>query len=243
MAATRAVGTSTAPRSAHSGRQRRRALLRRKLVRARAWFRPAVSADLPVAGCPRFTCEDVSCGRRILVEQVAGLTRRYSQRTERMRSTLSRNPSHRPRAWSASTSTRCARAVPTGPCWSTSRPADRWTSCRIARQALSRPGWPSTLGPRPSAATAPRSGRGRQHRGTPRGSGRRPPPPLAKPRRRAPDRAFAQVNASLIKPRLGGGLTWARTEHRTLTEPPSSPGASRTTSSSSTPPSRQAPKP
>ncbi|MFE0644285.1 ISL3 family transposase [Streptomyces sp. NPDC058877] len=37
----------------------------------------------------RFTCEDVSCGRRTFVEQVAGLTRRYSQRTERMRSVLS----------------------------------------------------------------------------------------------------------------------------------------------------------
>ncbi|WP_405846141.1 transposase family protein [Streptomyces niveus] len=34
----------------------------------------------------RFTCEDVSCVRRTFVEQVAGLTRRYSQRTERMRS-------------------------------------------------------------------------------------------------------------------------------------------------------------
>ncbi|MFI8345299.1 ISL3 family transposase [Streptomyces sp. NPDC085639] len=53
-------------------------------------------ADLPVAGrrvmlqlrVRRFTCEDASCGRRTFVEQVAGLTRRYSQRTERMRSAL-----------------------------------------------------------------------------------------------------------------------------------------------------------
>ncbi|WP_243639411.1 ISL3 family transposase [Streptacidiphilus pinicola] len=53
-------------------------------------------ADLPVAGrrvvlqlrVRRFTCEDVSCGRRTFVEQVAGLTRRNSQRTERMRSVL-----------------------------------------------------------------------------------------------------------------------------------------------------------
>ncbi|WP_436841544.1 ISL3 family transposase [Streptomyces hydrogenans] len=53
-------------------------------------------ADLPVAGrrvvlrlrVRRFTCEDVSCVRRTFVEQVAGLTRRYSQRTERMRSAL-----------------------------------------------------------------------------------------------------------------------------------------------------------
>ncbi|MGW7258713.1 ISL3 family transposase [Streptomyces sp. NPDC054834] len=53
-------------------------------------------ADLPVAGrrvvlrlrVRRFTCEDLSCGRRTFVEQVAGLTRRYSQRTERMRSVL-----------------------------------------------------------------------------------------------------------------------------------------------------------
>ncbi|MEU7514037.1 transposase [Streptomyces sp. NPDC042898] len=42
----------------------------------------------PWRGVRRFTCEDVSCGRRILVEQDAGLTRRYSQRTERMRSVL-----------------------------------------------------------------------------------------------------------------------------------------------------------
>ncbi|MEU1710408.1 transposase family protein [Streptomyces sp. NPDC005706] len=54
-------------------------------------------ADLPVAGrrvvlqlrVRRFTCIDVSCGRQTFVEQVAGLTRRYSQRTERMRLVLS----------------------------------------------------------------------------------------------------------------------------------------------------------
>ncbi|MFH9611382.1 transposase family protein [Streptomyces sp. NPDC017448] len=53
-------------------------------------------AALPVAGrrvvvrlrVRRFTCEDVSCGRRTFVEQVAGLSRRYSRRTERMRSVL-----------------------------------------------------------------------------------------------------------------------------------------------------------
>ncbi|MBV1949403.1 hypothetical protein KUF69_23695 [Streptomyces sp. BV129] len=52
-------------------------------------------ADLLVAGrrvvlrlrVRRFTREDVSCVRSF-VEQVAGLTRRYSQRTERMRSVL-----------------------------------------------------------------------------------------------------------------------------------------------------------
>lgn len=32
--------------------------------------------------------KDVSCRRRTFVEQVAGLTRRYSQQTERMRSAL-----------------------------------------------------------------------------------------------------------------------------------------------------------
>ncbi|EFF88321.1 transposase [Streptomyces sp. e14] len=50
-------------------------------------------ADLPVAGrqvvlrlrVRRFTCEDASCGRRTCVEQVTGLTRRHSQRTERIR--------------------------------------------------------------------------------------------------------------------------------------------------------------
>ncbi|NEC34715.1 transposase family protein [Streptomyces rubrogriseus] len=53
-------------------------------------------AGLPMAGrrvvlrlrVRRFTCEDPSCGRRTFVEQVAGLTRRYSQRAERMRSML-----------------------------------------------------------------------------------------------------------------------------------------------------------
>ena len=52
-------------------------------------------ADLPVGRrvvlrlrVRRFTCEDVSCIRRTSVEQVAGLTRRYSQQTERKRSAL-----------------------------------------------------------------------------------------------------------------------------------------------------------
>ncbi|MFC8720018.1 transposase family protein, partial [Kitasatospora sp. NPDC057198] len=53
-------------------------------------------ADLPVAGrqvvlrlrVRRFTCGDASCERRTFVEQVTGLTRRHSQRTERMRSVL-----------------------------------------------------------------------------------------------------------------------------------------------------------
>lgn len=53
-------------------------------------------ADLPMSGrrvvlqlrVRRFTCKDVSCGRRTFVEHVAGLTRRHSQRTERMRSAL-----------------------------------------------------------------------------------------------------------------------------------------------------------
>lgn len=37
----------------------------------------------------RFTCPNASCQRRTLVEQVPGLTRCHSQRTERLRSTLS----------------------------------------------------------------------------------------------------------------------------------------------------------
>ncbi|WP_443044176.1 ISL3 family transposase [Streptomyces sp. NBC_00353] len=53
-------------------------------------------ADLPVTGrrvmlqlrVRRFTCVDASCERQTFVEQVAGLTRRHSQRTERMRSVL-----------------------------------------------------------------------------------------------------------------------------------------------------------
>ncbi|MGW9029191.1 transposase family protein [Streptomyces sp. NPDC055722] len=52
-------------------------------------------AGRPVAGrwvvlrlrVRRFTCEEVSCGRTF-VDQVAGLTRRYRQRTERPRSSL-----------------------------------------------------------------------------------------------------------------------------------------------------------
>ncbi|GGP78241.1 ISL3 family transposase [Streptomyces abikoensis] len=53
-------------------------------------------ADLPVAGrrvvlrlrVRRFTCDDASCERQTFVEQVTGLTRRHTQRTERMRSAL-----------------------------------------------------------------------------------------------------------------------------------------------------------
>ena len=36
----------------------------------------------------RFICRVVSCGLRTFVEQVPGLTRRYSRWTERLRSTL-----------------------------------------------------------------------------------------------------------------------------------------------------------
>ncbi|GAA2463417.1 ISL3 family transposase [Streptomyces macrosporus] len=36
----------------------------------------------------RFTCRNAACGRRTFVEQIPGLTRRHSQRTERLRSTL-----------------------------------------------------------------------------------------------------------------------------------------------------------
>jgi hypothetical protein len=36
----------------------------------------------------RFTCENPGCARRTFVEQIRGLTRRHSQRTERLRSTL-----------------------------------------------------------------------------------------------------------------------------------------------------------
>lgn len=67
-----------------------------ELVRAAARLLPAVSRCLPVAGrrvllrlrVRRFTCEDVCCGRRTFLGQVAGLTRRCSQCTERMRSVL-----------------------------------------------------------------------------------------------------------------------------------------------------------
>ncbi|MFE6847967.1 transposase family protein [Streptomyces sp. NPDC057686] len=56
------------------------------------WF----PADVPSAGrsvvlclrVRRFTCQNVSCGRRTFVEQVPGPTRRHGQRTERLRSTL-----------------------------------------------------------------------------------------------------------------------------------------------------------
>ncbi|MGA5550554.1 transposase family protein [Streptomyces pseudogriseolus] len=52
--------------------------------------------DLPAAGrrvvlrlrVRRFVCEASSCGRRTFVEQVPGLTRRYSRRTERLRSAM-----------------------------------------------------------------------------------------------------------------------------------------------------------
>ncbi|MEU6369915.1 transposase family protein [Streptomyces sp. NPDC046931] len=58
----------------------------------------------------RFTCGNSGCARRTFVEQVPGLTRRYGQRTERLRSTLAavglalagrgRGP-HRPRSQGA----------------------------------------------------------------------------------------------------------------------------------------------
>ena len=48
----------------------------------------------------------------------------------------------RPRGCWASMSSRCAAATVTGPCWSTSRPAARSTSCRNGRLTPSPPGWP-----------------------------------------------------------------------------------------------------
>lgn len=53
-------------------------------------------ADVPSAGrsvvlqlrVRRFVCWNAECGRRTFVEQIPGLTRRHSQRTERLRSTL-----------------------------------------------------------------------------------------------------------------------------------------------------------
>ncbi|WP_405797360.1 transposase family protein [Streptomyces sp. NBC_01506] len=53
-------------------------------------------ADVPSGGrrvvlqlrVRRFTCGNQSCARRTFVEQIPGLTRRHSQRTERLRSTL-----------------------------------------------------------------------------------------------------------------------------------------------------------
>ncbi|MFJ2203247.1 transposase family protein [Streptomyces violaceusniger] len=52
--------------------------------------------DVPSAGrsvtlqlrVRRFWCRNTRCPRRTFVEQIAGLTRRYGQRTERLRSTL-----------------------------------------------------------------------------------------------------------------------------------------------------------
>ncbi|MEU0248339.1 transposase family protein [Streptomyces sp. NPDC006235] len=54
-------------------------------------------ADVPSGGrnvvlrlrVRRFTCPNASCGRRTFVEQIAGLTRRHGQRTERLGSALS----------------------------------------------------------------------------------------------------------------------------------------------------------
>ncbi|MFI2765750.1 transposase family protein [Streptomyces echinatus] len=53
-------------------------------------------ADVPSGGrsvvlqlrVRRFRCGNSGCARRTFVEQVPGLTRRYGQRTERLRSTL-----------------------------------------------------------------------------------------------------------------------------------------------------------
>ncbi|MFE4649776.1 transposase family protein [Streptomyces sp. NPDC056707] len=53
-------------------------------------------ADVPSAGrrvvlqlhVRRFRCRNTMCPRRTFVEQISGLSRRYGQRTERLRSTL-----------------------------------------------------------------------------------------------------------------------------------------------------------
>ncbi|WP_345552699.1 transposase family protein [Streptomyces lannensis] len=53
-------------------------------------------ADVPSAGrsvvlqsrVRRFRCWNTACSRRTFVEQISGLTRRYGQRTERLRSAL-----------------------------------------------------------------------------------------------------------------------------------------------------------
>jgi transposase len=55
-------------------------------------------ADVPSSGrsavlqlrVHRFTCWNAKCKRRTFVEQIPGLTRRHSQRTERLRSTWPR---------------------------------------------------------------------------------------------------------------------------------------------------------
>ena len=71
----------------------------------------------------------------------------------------------RPRGWSASTSTRRAKAASTGPCWSTSRPAGRWTCCPTGRHPAWPRGWPNARDrgrlPRPRSVLRRR----RHHRG------------------------------------------------------------------------------
>ncbi|MFG2174423.1 transposase family protein [Streptomyces niveus] len=64
-------------------------------------------ADVPSAGrrvvlrlrVRRFACRDTVCPRRTFVEQIAGLTRRHVQRTEKLCSDRHSNQRSRPR-WS-----------------------------------------------------------------------------------------------------------------------------------------------
>ncbi|MFD7495986.1 transposase family protein [Streptomyces sp. NPDC059832] len=115
-------------------------------------------ADVPSAGrqvvlslrVRRFFCRDAPCGRRTFVEQLQGLTRRHSRwhgpsgcppAEARSCACSTRCPSrrNRPRGWSASTSTRRARAASTARFWSMSRPVGQWICCPTGR----RPAWPS----------------------------------------------------------------------------------------------------
>ncbi|MFF9206338.1 transposase family protein [Streptomyces sp. NPDC014986] len=172
-------------------------------------------ADLPVADrrvvlrlrVRRFTCEDTSCGRRTFVEQVTGLTRRHSQRTERMRSALAEvGLTVADRAGARLADVFGARAsrntvlrrvdVPPEPQPQTPRAvgADEYAmrKGRVYGTVLVDVDTrrPVDLLPDREAGTAaalagrtPGDHRRRQHRGTHCRPGRRPFPPLAQPRR------------------------------------------------------------
>ncbi|MEU6210872.1 transposase family protein [Streptomyces sp. NPDC047023] len=123
-------------------------------------------ADVPSGGrrvvlqlkVRRFTCGNSDCARRTFVEQIPGLTRRHSQRTERLRSTLASvglalagraGPGPASPAFSAfpSAAARCF-------VWWTRFPTPTWPHHGLSALTSTRPGRAATTAP-PSSTSRP----------------------------------------------------------------------------------------
>lgn len=167
-------------------------------------------ADVPIGGrsvvlqlrVRRFACRNPGCTRRTFVEQIPGLTRRRSQRTERLRSTLAAvglalaGRVAAPRVVGVDEYA-TARADTTEPSSSTSTPASPSTCCRTGHPT-SRPGSPNGQALRSSAGTGHRSSPkapAPAHAGRP---GRGPVAPVAQPER---SRRTGRRSASQLAPR------------------------------------------